>query len=56
MASLGDVHAEVPAEIGKNLVACMVCRLLKTFDQVCGSARAARATCLLLWRLRQQRN
>lgn len=34
MATLGDVHAEVPAETGKNLVACMVCRLLKTFDQV----------------------
>lgn len=33
MATLGDVHAEVPAETGKNLVACMVCRLLKTFDQ-----------------------
>jgi hypothetical protein len=33
MTTLGDVHAEVPAETGKNLVACMVCRLLKTFDQ-----------------------
>ena len=42
MATLGDVHAEVPAETGKNLVACMVCRLLKTFDQ----ARLLHSVCL----------
>ena len=27
-------HADVPREFGKNLCACIPCRLVKTFDQV----------------------
>ena len=31
---LAQGHAEVPKEWGKNLVACMHCKLVKTEDQV----------------------
>jgi hypothetical protein len=29
-------HAEVPLDFGKNLRACMRCKLLKTFEQASG--------------------
>ena len=29
--------AEVPTEFGRNLAACVNCRLVKTFDQACFS-------------------
>lgn len=28
-------HADVPSEFGRGLSACINCRLVKTFDQVC---------------------
>ena len=30
-----DNAAEVPNTLGKSLVACMTCRLIKSYDQVC---------------------
>ena len=33
-AELADDHAEVPKEWGKNLVACLTCKLVKTQEQV----------------------
>lgn len=31
---LAEDHAEVPKEWGKNLVACLTCKLVKTQEQV----------------------
>ena len=31
---LAEEHAEVPKEWGKNLVACLTCKLVKTQEQV----------------------
>lgn len=34
---LAEEHAEVPKEWGRNLVACLTCKLVKTQEQVIAS-------------------